>query len=164
MPEHISITRNKESLKTAVEKDESLKDFYNDSDKYNVTKGEINKYEHYLKSLTDQEKTWIKPGLKYYELTFSNKGGLVMPLILSFEFEDNSVKEIIVPVEIWRRNNEEVSKVFQFDKVVKSITLDPHLETADTDLSNNLWPPKPEVTRFQLYKWSRSSRPNSMQQ
>ena len=56
-----------------------------------------------------------------------------------------------------------VTKVFYFDKKVKSIALDPHLETADVNTSNNYWPSKQEISRFQLYKYNRRSRPNPMQ-
>ena len=39
------------------------------------------------------------------------------------------------------------------DKKIRSVTLDPHLETADTDLSNNHYPRRiEEKTRFELYK------------
>lgn len=164
IPEQISITRNKASLKTAVEQDAGLKDFYNSYDKYQVTGQDKKSYARYLKSLSEEEKKLLNPDDNYYELDFSNLGGLVMPLILEFDFEDGSMKEVRIPAEIWRRNNEKVSKVFFFKKPVKSITLDPHQETADTDTSNNHWPPVPETTtRFKLYKRNFPSRPNPMQ-
>ena len=37
-----------------------------------------------------------------------------------------------------------------------SIELDPNLETADTDISNNAWPRKIVPTRFELYNRSKS--------
>lgn len=162
-PEPVSITKNKESLKTAVEQDASLKDFYSDYDKYEITEGDKKSYEKYLESASDQEKELLKMDGYFYELSFKNIGGLIMPIILQFTFDDDSSKEIRIPAEIWRKNNEEISKVFYFDKKVKSIALDPHLETADVNTSNNYWPSKPEVSRFQMYKYNRGSRPNPMQ-
>ena len=41
-------------------------------------------------------------------------------------------------------------------KEIRSITLDPHLETADTDLENNSYPRRPVKSRFQLFKEGRS--------
>jgi len=64
--------------------------------------------------------------------------------------------------EIWRRNNLQVSKTIVTPKEIKAITLDPHLETADTDLANNHWPPKPVKSRFQIFKEQR--QPNPMQE
>jgi len=162
-PEHISITRNKASIESAVEEDEELKDFYDNYDQYAITDTDKKQYERYVASLTPEEKKMLDPDKMYYEVKFKNKGGLVMPIILGFMFKDGSHEEIRVPVEIWRRDNYEVSKVFMFDKEVTSITLDPWLETADTDRSNNHWPPKLEQTRFQLYKNYRQPAPNPMQ-
>ncbi len=163
VPEHISISRNKETLKTAVELDEGLKDFYNSYNKYEISESDKAQYEKYLESMDEGEKKLLSMNRYFYQLSFKNIGGLVMPIILEFRFEDGTTEEVRIPVEIWRKDNEEISKVFLFSKAVKSITLDPHLETADVNTSNNHWPPKPEVTRFQLYKWNRSARPNPMQ-
>ncbi len=162
-PEPVSITKNKASLKTAVERDVSLKDFYSDYDKYEITEQDEKAYEKYLESASEQEKQLLKMDGYFYELSFKNIGGLVMPIILEFTFDDDSTKEVRIPAEIWRRNNEEISKVFYFDKKVKSIALDPHLETADVNTSNNYWPSSPEVSRFQMYKYNRKSRSNPMQ-
>jgi len=164
-PEPVSITKNKATLKTAIELDESLEDFYNTYNKYEITEKDKETYEQYLKSSSDQDKQLLTMKGNFYELSFKNIGGLIMPIILEFTFEDDSSSEVRIPVEIWRRNNEEVTKTFYFEKIVKSIALDPHLETADVNTSNNYWPTKQEVSRFQLYKYNRrsGSRPNPMQ-
>jgi len=164
VPEHISITRNRQSLKTAVEKDPSLKDFYNSYDKYEITPLDKKNYERYLSSLTDEEKKLVENKNYFYELTFSNKGGLVMPIILEFTFEDHTKKRIKIPAEIWSRNNKTVSKVFPFPQKVKQIIIDPLQETADTDVSNNAWPPVEHINRFELFKYNYPQRPNPMQQ
>lgn len=75
-----------------------------------------------------------------------------MPIILKFDFEDGTNEVIRIPAEIWRRTGEEVSKVFIFEKEVRSVRVDPFLETADTDLNNNSWPAKQEPTRYELFK------------
>ena len=164
-PEPVSVTKNKATLKTAIEGDESLEDFYTSYNKYEITEKDKKAYEQYLKSADDQDKQLLEMKGNFYEISFKNIGGLIMPIILEFTFEDDSSREVRIPVEIWRKNNEEVTKTFYFDKKVKSIALDPHLETADVNTSNNYWPPKPEVSRFQLYKYNRRSgtRPNPMQ-
>jgi hypothetical protein len=105
IPEQISITRNKQTLRTAVERDPSLKDFYNSYDNYEVTAMDMEKYNSYLSSLTEEEKKLLDRKDYFYELTFSNLGGLVMPIILEFTFEDNTKERIQIPAEIWRRNN-----------------------------------------------------------
>ena len=87
-----------------------------------------------------------------YEVTFKNKGGLVMPIIVEFTFEDGSKQTERIPAEIWRMNESEVSKVFAFDKKVTNIVLDPNLETADTDLSDNVFPRKEDKSKFDEFQ------------
>ena len=75
-----------------------------------------------------------------------------MPVILKFVYEDDTEEVIRIPAEIWRRNNEEVSKIFVTDKAIAQINLDPFLETADIDRSNNYFPPQQELSRFELFR------------
>lgn len=73
----------------------------------------------------------------FYTVTFKNKGGLVMPLILDFHLDNGDIVEKRIPAEVWRMMEYTASKVFYFDRPVSRIVLDPRLETADVDTSNN---------------------------
>ncbi|MEZ4985946.1 MAG: hypothetical protein R2795_13075 [Saprospiraceae bacterium] len=128
--------------------DTQLIDFYSDYDPLKVDAIDQQEYERYLKSLSDEERALLQSGKHFYELTFVNKGGLVMPIIFQFQFEDGTSQDYHIPAEIWRKNSEEVSKVFATDKKVSQIVLDPYLETADTDRSNNYYPAQPQMNRF----------------
>ena len=157
-PEELSVTRNREELKSMVETDPSMRDFYDDFDEFEVTPAEQKAYRTYLSTLNRQEKEWLASDQYYYQLDFSNRGGLVMPLILRFEFAGGETEVIRIPAQVWSRNNQKISKVFIFDKEVVSVTLDPFLETADIDTGNNHWPARLEEHRFELYKSSRRGR------
>ena len=148
----ISNQRNKEIV-TYRENDKGLEDFYTNYDPFKATPKEIKKYEEFKENLNEDEKEIINSDQHFYELKFSNIGGLVMPIILDFTFSDNSNKIIKIPAEIWKKNSSEITKVFAFDKEVVLIELDPFLETADTDRFNNFWPPKMEPSKFELYKY-----------
>ena len=148
----ISNQRNKEIV-TYRENDKGLEDFYTNYDPFKATPKEIKKYEEFKENLNEDEKEIINSNQHFYELKFSNIGGLVMPIILDFTFSDNSNKIIKIPAEIWKKNSSEITKVFAFDKEVVLIELDPFLETADTDRFNNFWPPKMEPSKFELYKY-----------
>ena len=148
----ISNQRNKEIV-TYRENDKGLEDFYTNYDPFKATPKEIKKYEEFKENLNEDEKEIINSNQHFYELKFSNIGGLVMPIILDFTFSDNSNKIIKIPAEIWKKNSSEITKVFAFDKEVVLIELDPFLETADTDRFNNYWPPKMEPSKFELYKY-----------
>jgi len=167
-PTDISTTRNEICTeKTCAEIDNKLYDFYNSYNPFDVTEKDKKKYQKYLENLTDEEKEILKSKYNYYEISFSNKGGLVMPLILKFTFKDKSDELIRIPAEIWKSNNFNISKVFYFEKEVISIELDPNLETADTDISNNSWPRRMIPTRFELYnrgKGRHSGAANPMKQ
>ena len=114
-------------------------------------------YEELLDELSDNERRLAKRNDHFYKIKFKNIGGLVMPLIIEMTFEDGSTDVVRIPVEIWRFNRPEVSKVFKTEKKVVSFTLDPFRETADTFRDNNHWPPKNEPTLFDIYKYDSSS-------
>ena len=95
-------------------------------------------------NLTDVRKEILDKEVYLCQVDLKMIGGLVMPVILKLEYEDGSNEEVRIPAEIWRMQNEilekTVSKVLVTNKSVKKIVLDPNLETADTDVSNNVWP------------------------
>ena len=147
---------------TYMDRDEKLKDFYTEYNPYEVTKSDEKKYKKFKEGLSSDEKEILNADHNFYELKFTNKGGLVMPIILDFTFSDGTNETQRIPAEIWQINNEKVTKVFSFKKEVTQIELDPFLETADTDRNNNYWPIKTEPSKFDLYKFKdRHSKPSS---
>ncbi len=165
-PTSIISIRNKETIaQTQDEKDRLLRDFYTEYDPYKINKTKKEEYNKYISKLSDKEKAMLNAGYNFYEVSFKNVGGLVMPILLEFEYMDGTKEMHHIPAEIWKLNHEEVSKVFVTQKEVKSMTLDPYLETADTELNNNHYPPKQKINRFELYKErQRGNRPNPMQE
>ena len=150
-PVTLSQERNK-PLPKRVDQYPELKDFYNAFDELDVTAADRAAFQRYLKPLTDDEKAWLARKDMFYVLTLSNEGGLVMPVILKMEFEDGSEQVVRIPAEIWRRNNEQVSKLIRTEKPVRQWTLDPRLETADANLDNNFFPPRMIPSRFELFR------------
>lgn len=153
----------------AVEADTSLQDFYNKWDRFAVTAEEKQAFERYYQSLSCEEKELYDGKYHFYQLKFSNKGGLVMPIILQWTYADGTTEMERIPAYIWRMNENEVTKVFAKSKAVTSVSVDPHRETADIDEENNAWPRRDIPTRFELFKQGTdpargtSSGPNPMQ-
>jgi hypothetical protein len=88
-----------------------------------------------------------------YEVTLSNKGGLVMPVILEWTFKDGSKQIDKIPAEVWRLNESKVSKVFIKDKEVVNVVLDPRQETSDINVQDNVFPKLPEgSSKFDEFK------------
>ena len=83
---------------------------------------------------------------------FKNVGGLVMPVILEVTYNNGRTDEVRIPAEIWRSDPKKFSKLLVTDREVVGITLDPHWETADTDLNNNYWPARAVESRLELFK------------
>ncbi|HBF18855.1 MAG: aminopeptidase [Owenweeksia sp.] len=142
----------------------AMNDFYNTNDDFVVLSPDREKYEEYQDRLDDEEKELLRKDLNYYELSFTNKGGLVMPVILEFTFTDGSKQLERIPAEIWLRNEYAFNKVFVSQKELQSVELDPYLETADTDRDNNYWPPRQEPSRFELFKEKKKDELNRMQE
>jgi hypothetical protein len=95
----------------------------------------------------------------FYELNFSNKGGLVMPIIVEFTFKDGTKMQDRIPAQIWRLNELNASKFYVHDKEVSSIIIDPMRETADIDETNNTWGAAAKPTKFQLFKMRAGGAP-----
>jgi hypothetical protein len=152
-PKYISDIRNKtEITQTYNELDPTLNDFYNGYDKDKPDNISISEYNAALAKMTPEDKKLLESSKNYYEITFENKGGLPMPIILEMEYEDGTKEVKRVPVEIWRYEDKSVTKVFASDKPVKQFTLDPYLETADIDRESNYFPPKPSVSKFEAFR------------
>ena len=88
----------------------------------------------------------------FYEIEFEKPGGLVMPLIVEYSYEDGSVERIKYPVQLWRKNDNTVKKVITSNKKLIGVTVDPDLETADVNLDNNNWPKQETPSDFEKFK------------
>jgi hypothetical protein len=157
---HVSRLRNKaEGMRFAVDTDTSLRDKYyyealkpvnekaiEQRDKPMI----VDRYRN-LAVLDSSENLNFKDKF-YYELHLSNKGGTVMPVIIQWNFTDGTSEVDYIHAYIWRKNEQQFTKTFAKNKEVSSIQIDPFKETADIDESNNHWPEKFELNRFEVYK------------
>jgi hypothetical protein len=158
-PKYISDIRNREQIKqTYNEIDPTINDFYNSHDKDAPDAISISEYEKSIAMLSPEEKELLNNSENYYEISFENKGGLPMPIILLMEYEDGTTEVRRIPVEVWRYDDKIISKVFITKKPVKQFILDPFLETADIDRESNYYPPKAQQTRFEIFKQGGQSR------
>ena len=164
-PLSITAQRNATDIKqTLVEEKAELKDFYNGYDPLAVTSADQQRYAAYLKTLSPEQQERLGNTQNFYELSLRNAGGLVMPVVLQMTFADNSQEIQTIPAEIWRKNNEKVTKIIVTKKPVISFVIDPFQQTADTDLSNNAFPRQPAASRFELFQQQQQAAPNAMQQ
>jgi len=135
-----------------VDRFPELLDFYNEHDEFTVTNKQRNDYADLLKGLEDWQKDLLNEKSNIYLMDFTNKGGLVMPILLEVTYADDSKQEIRLNAEVWRKNAKKVTRMLITDKIVKSVAVDPHWETADTNMDNNHFPRRIEKSRFDLIK------------
>ena len=102
--------------------------------------------------INDERVKILNSEKNFYEVKFKNIGGLITPLIIEWTYEDGSTEIEKIPAEIWRANENEVTKVFVKNKIVNNIKLDPFLETADTDVSDNNFPRLILKSKFDKFK------------
>ncbi|MDX1271991.1 M1 family metallopeptidase [Bizionia paragorgiae] len=108
--------------------------------------------EYVMDNFTPQERAKIEQPKYFYEVTFDKPGGLVMPIIVEFTYADGTTKTEKYPAQIWRLNDKEVSKVIASGKEIVKITVDPKMQTADVDTSNNSWPREVQQSEFDAFK------------
>ncbi|MEC7582538.1 MAG: aminopeptidase, partial [Pseudomonadota bacterium] len=80
------------------------------------------------------------------------QGGLVMPILLQFDYADGSSEEMRIPAEIWRRSPSAVKKLVVTEKDIASVVIDPLQETADVDIENNYYPRRIIPSRIESFK------------
>ena len=154
-PTYLTDERNADFPK-AVEEYPNLLDFYNENDTFAYGDKQIEAYEKDIEALEAWESEALSSKDNFYYLTFSNIGGLVMPIIFEVTYEDGETELIRLPAEIWRRSPTKVTRMFVTDKEIVSVEVDPLRETADSDRSNNYFPPRIEPSRLEVFKRSTS--------
>jgi hypothetical protein len=120
--------------------------------KSNVIDNSTSLKAYVMDNFSPAERAKLKNPKYFYNVTFEKPGGLVMPIIVEYTYEDGSKQSETYPAQIWRLNDKEVSKAIASDKKIVSIQVDPNLETADVDTSNNTWPKKAEASEFDKMK------------
>ena len=150
-PEKKNVTVKQGDLAAKSSK-EKLADFSNGPQEFTVINTPDQDYRDFRNRLDDNAIRQKLEGKNIYEVTLKNSGGLVSPVIIEWTFKDGSKELERIPAEIWRSNEVEVKKVFVKDKEVVSIVIDPNLETADTNVSDNVFPKKAGENKFDQIK------------
>ncbi|MBS3993721.1 MAG: M1 family peptidase [Bacteroidetes bacterium] len=104
--------------------------------------------EHFSK----EERAALENPTYFYEVKFEKPGGLVMPILVDYIFEDGSKISHNYPAEVWRLNDHEVIKLIPSTKPIKEIIIDSREITADINKENNYWPKKESISKLQEFK------------
>ncbi|MBS1636960.1 MAG: M1 family metallopeptidase [Bacteroidetes bacterium] len=158
---HISRIRNKEEgIKFLVDADTTLRDFYYYYKPEQTVEKQVIDRNRNLEPVSDSAYARLQ-GKYFYELSLSNKGGLVMPVIIQWNYKDGSSEVERIHAYVWRKNEKNVVKTFSKTKEVASVQIDPYRETADIDEKNNTWNMKDAPSRFDVFKGKTAGRGQS---
>ena len=150
-PESKNVNVTKGDLASSAEQGGEGNDFSNGPQELTVTNTPQQLYGEFRSRVDDNAIRQKLADKNIYEITFTNKGGLVTPLIIEWTFKDGSKEIDKIPAEVWRLNETRIRKVFVKDKEVTNIVLDPNFELADVDVTNNAFPKKDE-SQFDRFK------------
>ena len=118
-------------------------------DKKALAIADVNLLSEYVnQNFSADEKLKLKSPKYFYEVEFNKPGGMLMPIIVELTYDDDTKETFKYPAQIWRKNNDTAKKVYATEKAIKKIQIDPKLETADIDISNNAWPKEEVKTKF----------------
>jgi hypothetical protein len=127
-------------------------DFSNGPEYFTVIPTDSRFYGEFANRIDDKAVMAKMENKNFYEITLTNKGGLVMPVIIEWTFKDGSKEIERLPAEIWRINETKVTKVFSKEKEVVSVVLDPEKETADIMVEDNVFPKVAQPSKFDELK------------
>lgn len=127
-------------------------DFSNGPDNLTITDTPSQYYGEFMNQVDDDAIRNKNAKKNFYELTFKNNGGLVMPIIIEWNYTDGTKETEMIPAEIWRSNESKTKKVFAKNKEVASIVIDPELRTADVNTENNVFPKQESKSRLEEFK------------
>lgn len=101
---------------------------------------ELEILERYLiDNFSTKQREDMKVPKHLYQITFEKPGGLVMPVIAEYTYENGSTERITYPAQIWRNNDKSVNIVLSTDNTLNKVMVDPDSETADVNTDNNIW-------------------------
>jgi hypothetical protein len=126
--------------------------FDNGPEEFTLLGTEAADYGEFLSRVDDKAIMKKLEGKNLYEITVSNNGGLVMPVIIEWTYKDGSKELEKIPAEVWRLNENKFSKVFVKDKEVANVMIDPNSEIADANIEDNMFPKVKRDSKFDEFK------------
>lgn len=142
----------KEGDLAAAGKNTDNKDFSKGPQPFTIMPTDDKFYGEFQSRIDDKGMISSLENKNFYEIKLSNKGGLVMPVIIEWTFKDGTKEIEKLPAEIWRTNEFTFTKVFVKEKEVTSIVIDPKKETSDINAEDNVFPRVEKVSKFDELK------------
>ncbi|MEL7147988.1 MAG: M1 family peptidase, partial [Bacteroidota bacterium] len=130
------------------------KDFSGGPEEFEMSSTPATGYRQFLSRIDEGAVRGKLADQHIYEITLKNRGGLVMPVIIQWNYVDGTSEIETLPAEIWRLNESQVTKTFLKKKEVASVILDPEQAIADVNTRNNAFPRNAQGSAFDRFKKS----------
>jgi hypothetical protein len=150
--ENKGVKIKKGDLASNLNSDKNANDFSKGPQPFSLVETSPQLYGEFQSRIDDKAIMQKLQNKNLYEVTLTNKGGLVMPVIIEWTFKDGTKELERIPAEIWRINETKVTKVFIKEKEVVSMVLDPDFETTDINIEDNTFPKIEKESQFDEFK------------
>lgn len=150
-----NITAQKGDLISGKSNAKNFNDFSAGPQPFSVIATDDRLYGEFRSRLDDKAVMSKLQNKNIYEVKFSNKGGLIMPVVIEWTYKDGTKETETIPAEIWRLNETTATKVFVKEKEVTGIVLDPQKLSTDISLEDNVFPRTNEPSKFDQFKKSK---------
>ncbi len=150
--ENKTVTAKKGDLNSGTSDKKNFSDFSAGPRPFSVIPTDDRLYGEFRSRLDDKAVMSKLQNKNIYEVKLTNKGGLVMPVVIEWTYKDGTKETETIPAEIWRLNETTVTKVFVKEKEVTGIVLDPQKLSTDISLEDNVFPRTNELSKFDKFK------------
>jgi hypothetical protein len=150
--ENKDVKVKKGDLSSGSATQKQFNNFADGPQEFTLTETDPSLYGDFRSRIDDKAVIQKLQGKNIYEVTLSNKGGLVMPVIIEWTYKDGTREIEKIPAEIWRLNEKKVTKVFVKDKEVANVMVDPNAEIADINVDDNIFPRSEQGSKFDQFK------------
>ena len=134
------------------DKNEPARDFSKGATPFTIMPTNDRFYGEFANRVDDKGIITSMENKNFYEIKVTNKGGLVMPVVIEWTYKDGTKEIERLPAEIWRTNEASFTKVFAKDKEVANVVIDPKKETADINEEDNVFPRVVKESKFDELK------------
>ena len=150
--ENKNVKAKKGDLASGATGQKKFDSFENGPEEFSLIETQPQYYGEFLNRVDDKGIMAKLKDKNLYEVTLANKGGLVMPVIIEWTYKDGTKELERIPAEIWRIDENKVSKVFVKEKEVANVVLDPNQETTDINIADNVFPKVEKESKFDEFK------------
>lgn len=145
-PEPADFFRTMEDA-SGVDLDWFWRGWFYTTDHVNQTLGNVRRVpleEEAYQAKTDAQREMLEAGKHWYTVDIASDG-IPMPVCLELQLVGGEKQVVRLPVEIWRKNAQQVSRLISTDAEVEAVVLDPFNEIADANRDDNQWPQVIEI-------------------